>query len=317
METEKPQSNEQPVAEKKDVFPPRDIDRNIFIFQRLIEQRRKPLILRELEEERHREYEKYKWRSGKQPNFFRGGMEYFWYGHSLDHDWGQPHWILDRFFDYGGLISFEDAATEGVHYNHAPSGIWFLRKILNLLPEEQREKALECIDLLDPLRSIYRLAEMKICKGIKLAEEAGLSYARLCAILGGEGRYSVSHNAGVFLPLNLDECPLDLSTGEIIVNFPQIGGNNFRTTMDDASKEVIFGESRDYDIYMAVNHGDSWEGDKKFRQRATYLLKKSQTTEDNAFIIYQQPRYYTSLPDIEIRNKKDMKKAVKEVFGIK
>ncbi len=184
----------------------------------------------------------------------------------------------DKFYRYNYQTEHGDYSKKGedknlgviqyhsTHYKHGDPGAWFLFEIIKDKPKEEILDIVKLIDLNDPRGTMIRLAEKKVASGIKLAEVAGLSYARLVAFLGGEGTYwsTFEHPVGTFLPAPIDKCKTDEEKYQLIndyvstskyLNIPNIGELS-RYCLPENCQKVF--RDNNYDIFMAVNSG--WAG---------------------------------------------------------
>lgn len=193
---------------------------------------------------------------------------------------GYKEKLLGEFFNYswdGGIIK----PTYGPTWGHIQAGLWFLNQLIKECPEKKQE-ILESIDIRNSRKSILKLAEMKIGKGLKLIEKAGESYAALIAFLGGEGAFKIGNRAGLIHPADIDSCVTDQEKQNLLDSYIKSDERIEPIKPSETTTEFKDGE---YDIYMAINHGNI-EADEHLKEEAKKLLKSSK--KQNYLTLFQE-----------------------------
>lgn len=177
------------------------------------------------------------------------------------------------------MTRFFDALKEGP-WPQCTSGQWFLYKLVENRPEVLKDMKKYLDFSKSPEVIWYDLSKIKPADGLNIAEVAGKSYARLTSFLGGKGTFWKDHNAGIFLPYEKSQ-----DNGKIY-------------TMDDCRCENICANSsycnaetcnevfknKDYDLFLAVNHGVA---DEEYLKIAEKLLKDGKTVDNDTYIDFQ------------------------------
>ena len=190
---------------------------------------------------------------------------------------------VEDFFDVALKQGF------GSVWDHNTSGIWYLRRLLKDKPELKSEVK-KVINLDDPINTWINIAKLKPAENVKVAEVAGNAYAWLTAFLGGEGTYCVDSYEGASVRGAEIISPFDISQIKIGKDFfyskrlctelgPETLGPNKYQRIDFPNHKTLtekqvscgpencldFFKPGDYNLFMAVNHGNSGDD--------TYLYK--------------------------------------------
>ena len=122
-------------------------------------------------------------------------------------------------------------------------------------PEKQKE-IMKAINIFRPVDTCRNLEQLKIAKGQKLIEVAGDHYSKLISLFGGKGVYScrgTRQSMGIYDTQGNFKSIENTSNAEEVVNqYIEVFGKN-------------------YDIFMAINHGEI--KDVNLSKVATALLK--------------------------------------------
>lgn len=205
-------------------------------------------------------YEKY----GKRPELWKEAEKF--YGSRRCYSFNK---IAENFFSYHTIISKDGFQAE---YKHSEACLWLLWELVKDKTDKTTEDVTKSIDFLKPFESWIQLSEMKLAKGIKLAEVYGASYARLMALLGGEGTYWIKEKAGIIKPYEKEKYKIPKEYSEKVKNpnylkfpidhitsFIHFHGNETSINTEneychEGNFKKVFKDK--YDIFMAVNCGE-------------------------------------------------------------
>lgn len=239
-------------------------------------------------------YEKY----GKNPELWREAEKLDLSGHKFQ----KFNELADNFFSYQTIISRSENQAE---YNHSEACLWFLWMLAENKEGENTERVIEAIDFTKPFESWMKLSNMKLAKDIKLAEVYGTSYARLIALLGGEGTFWDQKKAGIIKSYDKEKYKVPIEYSEElkdhpdylkfpidhIVSFVDFHGNETSLNTnneecDEGNLKKVFKEK--YDIFMAVNCGE-WTN--RPHNLATSICEK----KENRYITNEEPSTFYHL----------------------